>query len=123
MRRWRSGQSQLTVNQSSYGLRRFKSYPTHKYKNTPLNQGVFLYLHFFTKLLIYFLDVSNLNNERRIQMGYRDKHYSKKDRTNGNGHHCTGCKKPLSGSRIKAQKTMCVVCETESRKTQHQFSR
>jgi hypothetical protein len=29
MRRWRSGQSQQTVNLSPFGLRRFKSYPTH----------------------------------------------------------------------------------------------
>jgi hypothetical protein len=30
MRRWRSGQSQQTVNLSPYGLRRFESFPTHK---------------------------------------------------------------------------------------------
>ncbi len=29
MRRWQSGQLQLTVNQSPLGLRRFKSYPAH----------------------------------------------------------------------------------------------
>ncbi len=30
MRRWQSGQLQLTVNQSPFGLRRFESYPAHK---------------------------------------------------------------------------------------------
>jgi hypothetical protein len=32
MRRWQSGQLHLTVNQAPYGLRRFKSFPTHQRK-------------------------------------------------------------------------------------------
>ena len=31
-RRWQSGQLQLAVNQSPYGLRGFKSLPAHKLK-------------------------------------------------------------------------------------------
>lgn len=49
-------------------------------------------------------------------MAVKGKHYSKNDRVSGNGHHCTRCKKPLSGSRIKAQKTECAECEEK----QHQ---
>ncbi len=56
-------------------------------------------------------------------MAIKGKHYSKKDRVNGNGHHCTRCKKPLSGSRIKAKKTECVECEVISRQTHRQLSR
>lgn len=39
MRRWRSGQSQQTVNLSPFGLRGFESLPTHQNKTFRLFDG------------------------------------------------------------------------------------
>ncbi len=43
LRRWRSGQSQQTVNLSGIALRRFESFPAHKCKKCQLSCWYFLY--------------------------------------------------------------------------------
>ncbi len=63
MRRWRSGQSQETVNLSPYGLRRFESFSTHQIKNTRITGVFYLYVLF---------EKDSKAGARRREAGLRD---------------------------------------------------
>ncbi len=51
LRRWRSGQSQQTVNLSPIGLRRFESFPTHQMKKDLERKGLRTWIEIDTKAL------------------------------------------------------------------------